>query len=143
MYKVIDFLFSYFVNMIIYSRRLNKKEFCVSDVYWGLFWFFFQFIGATLGACIFVLVNCGFVFTKTQAVCISLIISILVSKVFISQAKKKGFVENKLATIEPKSDEGMKKYCIHVAITKFLPFVCYSMILMFLCYLLQIFVFHR
>jgi hypothetical protein len=143
MYKTIDFLFSYFVNMIIYSRRLNKKEFIISDVYVGIFWFFFQFIGATLGACTFVLVNLGITLEKWQWVSISLPLSCLISGAFVHQAKKRGFIENKLATIEPKSEEEMKKYCIRVAITKFLPFICYAIMLMFLCYLLQVFVFHR
>lgn len=143
MYKTIDFLFSYLVKLIIYSRRLNKKEFRISDVYVGIFWFFFEFIIVSLGACTFVLVNLGITIERHEAAFIATIISILVSKVFIHHAKKKNFVENKLATIEPKSDKDMKKYCIHVAITKILPSLFYPLILMFLCYLLQIFVFHR
>ena len=143
MYKIIDYLFSSFVKTSIYGHKLHNKEFCESDIYFVIFIFWGVFIALTVGACCFVLANWGIVFEKYESIFIILSISGLISGAFVYQAKEGDFIENKLATIEPKSEEEMKKYCIRVAITKFLPFICYAIMLMFLCYLLQVFVFHR
>jgi hypothetical protein len=143
MYKTIDFLFSSFVKTSIYGHKLHNKEFCESDIYFVIFIFLGVFIALTVGACCFVLANWGIVFEKYESIFIILSISGLISGAFVYQAKEGDFIENKLATIEPKSEEEMKKYCKHALFTKILPCCTYPVILELICYLLQVFVFHR
>ena len=102
-----------------------------------------MFIALTFGACCFVLANLGIVFEKRAIAFIILSISGLISGAFVYQAKEGDFIENKLATIEPKSEEEMKKYCKHAMLTKILPCCTYPLILEIICYLLQVFVFHK
>ena len=143
MYKFIDFLFGYFVKTAVYGNKLNNSEFSSSQLYLVIFMILYTFIGITLGACYFVIVNLGIVFNKIGITCICIIISILVAGIITYQVKHEKFVENKVAATEPKSEKEMKKYVRNAMLTKFIPFCFYPLILMSICYLLQVFVFHR
>jgi hypothetical protein len=143
MYKFIDFLFGSFVKTTVYGNKLNNSEFSNSQLYLAIFIFFYAFIIITLGACDFVIVNLGIIFNKIGSTCIALFISTLVAGIITYQAKQKNFVENKVAAVEPKSEKEMKKYVKYTMLTKIIPICFYPLILMFICYLLQVFVFHR
>jgi len=142
MYKIIDFLFSWFVKMRIYDHTLYKKELKLSQLYFPIFITLYAYILITLGACAFVLVDSGIIFDKVESLYIAMIIAIVLSGAFVYQAKRKHFVENKLATIEPKSDEEMNKYITHVSSIKLILFSSYPLMLMLICYLLSTYVFN-
>lgn len=85
--------------------------------------------------------NLGLTFNRDVAFSIVFILASLVAGVFVYKAKKEKFVENEFATIEPKSDEEMKEYMMHVAI-KIFPFCFYAPVLKFICRLLNTYVFN-
>lgn len=149
MYKIIDLLFSSYVNMTIYRNRIYEEEnrthkelFNESSAYFVIFVLFSELIVFTLGACDFVLVNLGAEFDGYEAVFIIVPISLLVSEVFVYKAKKKHFFENKLAVIETRSSNKMKKYIFRASFIFLIPFFFYPLMLGLICYLLYIFVFH-
>ena len=142
-YKIISFLFSWYVNMIIYDHTLYKKELNLSRLYLPMFIFLYGYILITLGICAFIVVNLGINFNKVESLCFAMFISIMIATTFISYAKKRHFVENKLAIAKPKSDTEMKKYITHNALPKLLIFCSYPLIAVIICYLLEIFIFHK
>lgn len=141
MYKIIDFLFSYYVRVGIYGNRLHKNEFHKSYAYISIFLLIFGTLAITSAVCLNL--NLGITFDKNVVQWIALIISSLVAGVFVYKARKEKFVENQLAMIEPKSDEEMKEYIIHALFTKFFPLCFYAWGLKFICRLLNVFIFNK
>ena len=132
MNKIIDFLFSCYTNTQIYVFKLHKKDFKESYVYAFMFIFLFGIVAVTSLACFFQ-IKWDISFNKVPTTCIVLFISALIATTFVYKAKNDKFVENKLATIEPKSDKEMKEYISHATFTKFLPFCFYVYFIKFIC----------
>lgn len=148
MNKIIDFLFSDIVTSVIYAHRMksdknnNRRRISsIADIYVTLFIFMEMYIGMSITMCVVILQDLNII--DSNGCIYTIIIMFLVPGILIYQANKEHYIKNKIATIEPKSNEEIKKYCNRFGLTKLLPALAFLFILMFTTFLLHTYVFHN
>jgi len=131
------------VKALICAKEVRREDHDVCRLYTIIFSFFFMTLGFSLGGLIFVFVNLGIHIDRINTSVIAIGICAMVSFRACRNAQRMNFIEDCEREIEGYSLEKMKKYINRIMLGMYLPISLYPLLVVFVCYLLQVYVFHK
>lgn len=131
-------------SMLCWAKIVGKEKEADDFLYYRVIWVHsFILLVFSMGGILFVLTNMGIHYDRLLTCTYTLGIMFAMSLKLSFRAKKLNIVDNKKKEIEAYSIAELKRYRNRIMLTMSLPVCLYPLFVVFICYLLQTYVFHR